>query len=329
MKNLKGKKILLIAPRFFGYEIEIRNEIERRGAQVDWLADRPFDKPWQTALSRTSPRIVQPWVNRLYRHQLEKLGATYYDVVLVINGQTLALEVLVEIKSSFPNARMVLYMWDSMDNRPNIVQALRYYDITYSFDPVSANQYGMELRPLFFTSGFERPIALTFDYHLSFIGTMHSDRYGVIDQLREQLTSEVIAYEYLYLQAPWVYWAYRMLKPAMRHASIEEFQFKAIGKEKVQEIFHHSHAIVDIEHPKQRGLTMRTFETIGANKKLITTNPNIRQYDFFRKENICVIDRKNPVIPTGFWDESYQELPPDLYYKYSLAGWLDNVLESV
>jgi len=329
MKNLQGKKVLLIAPRFFGYENEIRNEIERRGAQVDWLADRPFDKAWQTALTRTSPAMVQPWVNRLYLHQLEQFGASHYDIVLVINGQTLASEILVEIKSSFPSARMLLYMWDSMDNRPNIVQALRYYDVAYSFDPVSANQYGMVVRPLFFTRGFERSIALTFDYHLSFIGTMHSDRYGVIEQLRKQLTSEVIAYEYLYLQAPWVYWVYRMLKPAMRHASIEEFQFKAIGKEKVQEIFHHSHAIVDIEHPKQRGLTMRTFETIGANKKLITTNPNIRQYDFFRKENICVIDRNNPVIPAGFWDQSYQELPLDLYYKYSLAGWLDTVLESV
>ena len=326
MKGLLGKKVLLIAPRFFGYEAEIRNEIERRGAQVDYLADRPFDQPWQSALTRTAPALLQSWVNRLYRNQLEHLAATHYDVILVINGQTLTPEVLAELKVSFPKAQTVLYLWDSMSNRPGIAQALRYYDTAFSFDPESASQYGMTLRPLFFTSGFERPVAQVFDYQLSFVGTMHSDRYEVINQLQSQLNGSINAYWYPYLQAPWVYWAYRAAKPAMRYAQKKDFQFKPLDTAKVQEIFARSQAVVDIEHPKQRGLTMRTFETMGANKKLITTNQSVRQYDFFRKENICVIDRKKPNIPVTFWDASYQPLSPDIYRKYSLAGWLDEVL---
>ena len=194
MKEMHGKKVLLIAPRFFGYEVEIRNEIERRGAQVDWLADRPFDRSWQSAITRFAPALMQPSVNRLYRNRLEQLATNQYNVILVINGQTLAPEVLSELRLNFPQAKLVLYMWDSMDNRPGIIKALPYYDETYSFDPESSSQYGMKLRPLFFTQGFEKPIEQTFDYHLSFVGTMHSDRYEVIDKLRKQLLESVDTY---------------------------------------------------------------------------------------------------------------------------------------
>ncbi len=324
---MQGKKLLLIAPRFFGYEVEIRHEIERRGAQVDFLADRPFDLPWQSALTRIAPVLIQPSINRLYRNQLTQFAVASYDIILVINGQTLAPEILAEIRVSFPKAQMVLYMWDSMDNRPGTAKALQYYDAAYSFDPKSANDYGMTLRALFFTKGFEKPIEQIFDYHLSFVGTMHSDRYEVMHKLQSSLDQSINAYWYLYLQAPWVYWAYRTLKPAMRHAQIKDFQFSPIEKIKVQGIFASSQAIVDIEHPSQRGLTMRTFETIGANKKLITTNSNVRQYDFFKEENICIIDRKTPKIPEKFWSTNYQPILFSTYHKYSLSGWLEEVLD--
>lgn len=327
MKQMHGKKVLLIAPRFFGYEVEIRNEIERRGAQVDWLADRPFDRSWQSAITRLAPWLLQPLVNRLYLNQLKQSADIHYNVILVINGQTLAPKVLAEFRRRFPQARVVLYMWDSMNNRPSVIKTLPYYDKTFSFDPESAFQYGMKLRPLFFTRGFEKPMEQTFYYYLSFVGTMHSDRYEVIDKLRKQILDNIDSYWYLYLQAPWIYWTYRIFKNAMRHAKISEFKFTPIDKKAIQEVFANTRAVIDIEHPGQRGLTMRTFEAVGANKKLITTNSSIRQYDFFREDNICVIDRKNPKIPSTFWDAGYQPLSSEVYFKYSLAGWLDEVLD--
>lgn len=323
---MHDKKILVIAPLFFGYEMEICKEIQRRGAEVNYLADRPFSQPWQTALTRIAPMLIQPWVNRLYRKQLTKFTAANYDVILVVNGQTLSKQVLIELKLAFPKAQFILYMWDSLDNRPGMVRKMVYYDKIFSFDPEDARKYRVSLRPLFFIQGFERPLAHAFDYQLSFIGTVHSDRYQVICKLRKQLASNIKTYWYLYLQAPSVYWVYRTLKPAMRHARKEEFIFAPLNKKRVQEVFAGSQVVLDIEHPHQRGLTMRTFETMGANKKLITTNTSIRQYDFFKEGNICVIDRNNPEVPLDFWTQSYQPILPALYYKYSLAGWLDEVL---
>lgn len=327
MKRLDGNRVLLIAPRFFGYEREIRSEIERRGAVVDWLPDRPFDTPLMTALTRHKPQWVLPSADRLYDRLLSQMGSTYYDTILVVNGQTLSRQMLGNLRKSFPAARLVLYMWDSIDNRRGVVENLPVFDATFSFDPLSARSYGMRQRPLFFSKGFERKPSDGFDYHLSFVGTAHTDRYAVVNRLRRSLPNELRSYWYLYLQAPWVYHAYRLSNQGMRHARRDEFEFAPLNKSVVQSVFSRSLAIVDIEHPRQRGLTMRTFETMGSHKKLITTNTQVRDYDFFNDSNICIVDRANPRIPNRFLQTPFIPVMPELYRRYSIEGWVDEVLD--
>ena len=39
--NLSGKTVLLLAPKFFGYELEIKKELENLGAKVIYFDERP------------------------------------------------------------------------------------------------------------------------------------------------------------------------------------------------------------------------------------------------------------------------------------------------
>jgi hypothetical protein len=326
VRRLDGRRVLLIAPRFFGYERDIRGEIESRGAVVNWLPDRPFDTPMMTALTKLKPQWILPSVDRLYERLLSEMGATHYDTILVVNGQTLSAKTLRRLRNDFPQAKTVLYMWDSIENRSGVVNNLPQFDATFSFDPANSRHYGMQLRPLFFSKGFERAPGGSFDYHLSFVGTAHTDRYAVVDRLRRNLAPGLRNYWYLYLQAPWVYHAYRAAKPGMRHARRDEFQFKPLDKATLQTVFSRSLAVLDIEHPRQRGLTMRTFETMGSHKKLITTNKQVSDYDFFNSDNICLIDRSSPRIPESFLESPFAQIPPSLYRRYSIGGWVDEVL---
>jgi hypothetical protein len=70
---------------------------------------------------------------------------------------------------------------------------------------------------------------------------------------------------------------------------------------------------------------MRTFEVLGKEKKLITTNKNIEDYDFYHTSNILVIDRLNPAVDKNFIDVDYQRLPLNIYYKYSIDGLLKDI----
>lgn len=95
--------------------------------------------------------------------------------------------------------------------------------------------------------------------------------------------------------------------------------------ETVANIMHRSKAILDIQHPAQTGLTMRTIETLGIGRKLITTNTDIVNYDFYNEENILVIDRTNPVIPNSFIEHNAKEVSQQIYQKYSLNGWIEEI----
>ena len=71
---------------------------------------------------------------------------------------------------------------------------------------------------------------------------------------------------------------------------------------------------------------MRTFESLGAGRKLITTNPEIRKYPFYNQDNICVIDRKNIVLNTNFFKTEFIPLEKGLLESMSLKGMLEEIL---
>lgn len=326
MSNLHGKKVLFIAANFFGYASDIQCEIESRGATVNYLEDRPFSDAWKIALAKLFPSLMQKFSNRYYRNKLKSYGDVHYDLVFVITGESLTQELLKEIRLSSPKAKFVLYIWDSILNKPGILRLLDCYDEKYSFEKTAITNTKIKFRSLFFTSGFENVHATEIKFLASFIGTMHSDRYSVLSQIKKSIPVAANVFFYFYIQAPWVYWIYKLTKPSFMQSTITDFKFKQLDKKTVQRVFFESKVILDIEHPSQSGLTMRTIEALGAKKKLITTNQNVASYDFFNVNNIYIIDRADPVIPEEFFESEYEVPPEKIYNKYRLSYWLDDVL---
>lgn len=328
MIDLRGKSVLYVAPKFFGYDQDILEELERRGAAIDFLYDRPFDSPAMVALTRFARPAVMPAVDRHYLAELKRFGRTSYDLVFVVNGQTLSSEFLKTLKTNYATAQFVLYMWDSMANRPSAVRNTSFFDRVLTFDRRDAAAYDMTFRPLFYSRGFDTPPGGVFQYDISFIGTAHSDRAKIVSDIDRFLPADARRFWYLYLQARWVFAAYKLTNPTFRSTKISQVSFQPMAKKTVQAVMAGSRAILDIEHPRQIGLTMRTFETLGASKKLVTTNREVESYDFFDAANICVVSREDAVIAKGFLEADYQPLAASLRHKYSLAGWVDEILET-
>jgi len=326
---LDGKKVLVIAPQFFGYETEICDELKRRGAKVDFLLDRPFASPFMKAVTRLRRQWVIKAADRYYTEQVEQAETTEYDYVFVVNGQTLSTTILERWHKLFQGAVFVLYMWDSFGNRRWVLDNLKYFHHVFTFDRNDAAKYGLNFRPLFFSRGFEVVAPEQAEFDISFIGTAHTDRYQVLTKVDRALGPSIKKHWYLFLQAKWVYLTYKLTNKGFRGASASDFKFDPLDKSTVQRIFFSSKTILDIEHPQQTGLTMRSLETLGARKKLITTNAAVREYEFFSENNICVIDRRAPVIPHGFLESEYIDIPAEVYQRYRLEGWLDEILEVV
>lgn len=326
MSVLTNKKILLIAPRFFEYEKAIAQQMVELGASVKFIPDRPFARPWQIALTKVIPLFFQPFVDIFYLRKIKPLKNEPFDIILIINGQTISRKTLNILKSFFLDAKFILYLWDSVENRPNLVESFSSFDKVLTFDSTDAKNYHINFRPLFFTADLEHPPQTDFRYDISFIGTMHSDRFQLATKVIKALPAHTNPYWYFYLQAKWVFYLYKLTKTSFKKATVSQFYFHPISKKALKEVFKASKIILDIEHPKQNGLTMRTFEAMAANKKLVTTNANITDYDFYKPENVCIIDRNAPYIPSKFWESEYTGLSSEVYSKYKLKNWLIEVL---
>lgn len=324
-ESLAGKRVLFFAVRYFGYEQRIMDELRRRGAEVDYLPDRPFNTPLMTAVTRYSRPAVMQFAQRYYERRLREFGDKEYDLVLVVNGQTMSRAMMADLRRRMPRARFVFYIWDSMHNKPKAREILPFFDECVTFDPDAAQAYDMRLLPLFFAPGFE-PADGDSTLDVSFIGTAHSDRFHIISAIDRKLPAEVSRFWYLFLQARWVFYAQKAINPAFKHARPGDFEYAPLPFSTVQDVFGRSRAIVDTEHPRQRGLTMRTFEAIGAGKKLITTNEHVKDYPFYDPQNFHVINRNDPEVPRDFLQAPYRPLSAALRHRYSLAGWVDALL---
>lgn len=323
--SLDGARVLLIAPRFFGYDESIARELTRRGAQVDAMPDRPFASAWYHAAARFLPRHVQRATERFYRRQLAGFERSSYDHVMVVNGQTVSPGLLAELRASNPAARFTFYLWDSVANRGHALNLVPLFDRAFSFERETAKLHGLRFRPLFSDDN-----AATSEhkelYDLAFIGTAHTDRYRIIKRVDAALAPQKRRFWYLYLKARWLLTAYKITNPAFRGGSVEDFQFVPLPRTESQRVFEASRAILDIEHDRQSGLTMRTLEVLCAGKKLVTTNADIRAYSFYNPARIEVIDRQDPQIADEFISESAPPLEADVRYRYSIAGWMDELL---
>lgn len=329
MSHADFPRMLLIAPRFFGYENDIVAELTRQGLQVDMLPDRPFDSPFTKAVMRFRPELVggRRAFDRFFAERLAALGRSDYALVLVIQGEGVTAQTLTQLRHAYPRARLVFYTWDSIENKPFSKSNLTLYDRCSTFDPIDAAKYGMAFRPLFYSAGFDRPPESSFQYDLSFIGTIHSDRYRIIRSLTAQLPPGTQSFLYLYLQAPWMYDVRRWFTDTLPGARRDEFRFAPLGKDVVQATFFSSRAVLDIEHPQQHGATMRTMEALGSHRKMITTNASLRDYDFFNSHNIQIIDRREPRMDRHFLRTPYEPIPEAIRRKYALRQWVRDVCD--
>ena len=320
--------ILFISDDFFGYAKEIRRKLEERGEEVLWFSDRFTNGGVGKAALRLFPWLVQRQSERHFQVILDSLENKVISQVLIIKGEGLTCSMLRRLRSHLARCEFSLYFWDSFRNMSHdSSEKVMYFDRVFTFDPEDAKQDSrLKYRPLFFLDDYLhlRPNAVDID--VLFIGTVHTDRYAVLSRLRRALPAELHFVSVLYFPARWLFLCRRLFDPTFWKSKSSEFVFSPIPKEEVTALVARSRVIVDVERPVQSGLTMRTIEIIASGKKIITTNRHILESDLFSPSNVLWIDREKPTIPAVFFSSPSVAVSRDILSRYSLGGWLDEVL---
>lgn len=325
--ELRKEQILFLSPSFFSYGSKIAEAFKNKGYEVISYDERCVVSPFSKAILKLFPFLFNLKSKRYYTNIINENKNKHFDYVFVIKCDMITKKVLYMLKNVFSEAKFCLYLYDSKKNIKGINYKIGLFDFASSFDfDDCESDKRLHFRPLFYTSDFIGKSA-TNKYDLSFCGTIHSDRYYVLKKImKEAAERKLKTYIFAYLQSNFIYYFYKLTAKGFRHAKKTDFSFEKKSIDEISLIEQQSNVILDIQHPKQTGLTIRTIEMIGARKKIITTNENIKKYDFYNPKNILVINRENPIINWNFFNEEYQDIPKNIYEKYDLSHWIVEVL---
>ena len=326
---LKDKKFLFIGPKTFGYETAIMSELKSMGADVIYQNDRPTEHPWGKGLLRLMPKLGWYYTDKFFLSWLNKHRSEAFDFIFIIKGEGLSPNILKTLKIYYPKIKIFFHLWDSIANAKFTHLKLPFVDDFTSFDPIDCKSIkNARYRPLFFLRNYfklDSSANLNSTNSIFFIGTLNGDRPKIICDLLTSLHNNISFEYYLFVRSRLELSLRKYIDPALRKLDHSRLFFAPMKKETVVEYMQKCSAVLDIEHPNQTGLTMRTFEVLASGKKLITTNKSIQNHDFYDPTRICIIDRHNPYIPEEFFLSKIKPLPDDFYLKYSLRGWLMDI----
>lgn len=326
-------KLLLIMPRFFNYPELITEELENMGYEVDFFDDRPSTNAWIKAAIRINKNMIGHYIKQYFEKMMNTVRNKEYGVVFLISGQSLSFseEMISEIKKCQEKAKFVLYQWDSQTNFSYIKQVQKYFDKCYSFDRNDVMETpNLKFLPLFYSRVYENIGSKNneeYKYDFCFVGTAHPKKYKFIKMMSEQLkTVYPKQFIYFFFPSPIVYFYRKIMNKELRKAKYNEFHYEPLKGKEMNDVYEASRCVLDSAQDGQLGLTIRVLEALGAKKKLITTNEDIVNYDFYKPENIYVYNGEID-LNNIFFKEEYKDIDSNIYEKYSLRSWLKEIVE--
>lgn len=328
MATISGKKILLFCPwgTTVHYGRGIVHELEKRGATVVAYDERPS----QGTAMKVVIRLLKKKLPVLFLRYIERIVRQHpvvFDYVFVIRGEAFTVDAVNYLRHAYPQACFILYLWDILKTT-NVKECIPYFDKVFSFDPVDAGTFpNMVFRPTFYLDCFKEVASSSpGNVGITFIGTLHSNRFEILQRIGKHLEKNGMNYYFYYfLPSRLVYLRdFFLNKQQPRYGDLH---FESLSLTDTLGKMRESRCMLDLKYPAQLSLSMRAFEALAAKRKYITNNPEIRNYDFYRPANILVIDEKQPDIPAEFVYTPFEDVPEEICRKYSLEGWIDVVFE--
>lgn len=319
-------KIFLLGPTFFGYRDMVGDEFRRNGHDVTCMDDRPSESVTFRSLGRMSYRLVDSKIAAYAKEVERTLAEGKFDYLVYLSGMSFCFtRAEFEHIRSASSARFVAGLWDAFSNCQRLGACRDLFDDIFSFEPRDCKQYGLKFRPLFYSDAYTQiPTEPEhgFDYDACFVGSVHqrSKFHAILRTCRDLEERGLRVFTWFYMPSSSVE-AFRKVQDAAYRGI--EFQHTALSPEQVADIYTRSRAVIDSPQAGQSGLTIRTLETLGARRKLITANPDVRNYDFYSFGDVAVAKPDGSFTNLGneYFLRPYHDLPSDIYRSYSLHAF--------
>ena len=320
--SIESDNYLFIGPQFNSYHEAITQSLIEKGNVVKFVPEKKTGMMFDL-LFKYLPLLHYKLQKYLLVKRIKSLGVGDFTHLFIIRGEFVDSEVINQLKARYNFLHFVSYQWDSvLNNKMALTHKQQGFDI-FSFDRKDCSKYSFTYLPLFYIYEQTKVISNNVIYDLSFVGVYSDARLDIFSKLLTQLKMKNIKYKVMFKISPMLFLYKYCSNPTFRNIDFSYFTFFSIKYNDVLVLMNQSKAILDICHASQSGLTMRSIESIGLNKKLITNNAIITQEPFFT-ESMVYVFQDNTIN-----DLSFINTKSCSYYNkndYSLTNWLDKML---
>lgn len=314
-------KVCLVSYDFWGYDAHIVEELRRQGVQAMQLNLGHFGH--KNLAARAHNAFSKVFLGKNLKNQrrseliFKKLKeAGIQDQVLTINPELFDRQTHEFIRQYAK--KYTAYLYDSVARNP-VSHLLDLFDEVYSFDREDCRNYGFkEITNYNYLDG--RICGNKPEFDLIYLASI-DDRLQHLPEITPELFD--LNLKPLYLISGKKAWKKnfgKLWSPKKWHSAVR-YSKKKIGHDEIPGVYCRSRTVLDLVREGQNGLSFRFFEAMALRKKVVTNNANVLNYDFYNPNNILVLtgDKK---INREFFETSYEELPAEIYEKYTLKNWV-------
>ena len=316
-------KICVISFDFWGYDAHIVETLKEKGIEANHIKIGAVS--YENFGERLTNLFFKVFLGKNLKYQkrqkcvieqLDKLG--HQDQILVLNADTFDHSTLEYMKKS--TNRFITFLYDNLDRCP-VQDKLHFFDKIYSFDDKDIEKHGFERLTNYNYLPFlsqEKQNPSEDALYITSYDKKRIKQLGILSQKFEELRLNFDLYVIGKKS-----WKNQLMKPFSKNKIV--FTRKRINHENLPEFYKRTKVILDLMRENQYGLSFRVFEAMALEKKIITDNEKIKNYDFYNPNNILVLDKDFSNITKEFFETPYQSLLEEIYEKYTLEKWVERV----
>jgi hypothetical protein len=218
--------------------------------------------------------------------------------------------------------RNIAYQWDGLNRFPEVKDLISLFDKFYVFDKNDLNQsFKVNFTTNFYFDCYFSDLLKTAsktEFDVYFIGSYDS-RINKLIAICDHLQHNNLKLNIILCGSP--------VKKLQKHAYITFIKERLNNFENLKMISN-SKIIIDLHYDTlHTGLSFRIFDALGNRKKIISTNKNLMQYDFYNKNNIYILDYSEISIET-FMESPFDDSNYDVIQNYSFTKWITKMLHT-
>ncbi len=311
----KNNTVLLIAPEFYHYHTSIIDSLSRNGKNVIFFPELPNGFLYRIA-KNFAPEFYFYLLEQYFKKIIISLKDKTIDTFLTIRGESMPEWFVLEIRRNNPNAKFVMYQWDSNKNN-KFDHLINLFDKVSTFDPEDALNFNIEYFPLFY---IERgnSICNVKDIDFLFVGSLHGNRLQILKDFKATLPQKTEVYFHVYLS----FFSYIKLLVKGVKIDLADCSFRKVAPDKLNSLIKKSINVIDLCSESQTGITVRSFEALSSRCRLITNNPSIVNLLPMISENIDIVYDNKFVFKNQYLQELSSSIDLSIMRKYELDHWL-------